>query len=526
MSEKGFIDFQNFEKALQEKGGELSSSELSAILELINLRFDEVISKSEQQAESFARTITELNKTIASLNDVIETLKGKNNRNASNSNKPSSWDHFSKPNPKPSSINAGNGGSKKSSGGQKGHSGTTMKVQDTPDRVENLYPHKCFGCVRFAECLARASEKTARTVVDVEVRTIQTEYRQMSLCCPIDGTEQCGRFPAFAKSTFQYGPTVNAIVTELSSDGSVGMHKISTFMDDAFGIRMTDGTVSNIIGKCSDLSEGLVERFKDTFAEVHIANFDETGCRIQKKNGWLHIATSRRFSVFGFHKNRGDKGIKALGVYDRMKDPSQVAVTDFWGSYLKIDAQFPKKHAFCGAHLDREIQNLIDNYGNPACARKMKKLMKSAYVEVQELKGKGMTEAPQSLLDEVSEKYDKIVTAALNRHKPPKKTNKRGRPGKGTIRALFERFRDYKEGVLMFLHDFEVPFSNNQAERAARGMKTKLKVSGCFRSEEGAKAFCNIKSLMDTCRKHGLNHFEVLQDLFSGKDISGQFCLQ
>lgn len=80
MAEKGFIDFQNFEKALQEKGVELSSSELSAILELINLRFDEVISKSEQQAESFARTITELNKTIASLNDVIETL-GKNNRN-------------------------------------------------------------------------------------------------------------------------------------------------------------------------------------------------------------------------------------------------------------------------------------------------------------------------------------------------------------------------------------------------------------------------------------------------------------
>ena len=131
MSEKGFIDFQNFEKALQEKGVELSSSELSAILELINLRFDEVISKSEQQAESFAKTISELNKTIASLNDIIETLKGKNNRNASNSNKPSSWDHFSKPTPKPSSINAGNGGSKKTSGGQKGHSGTTMKVLDT-----------------------------------------------------------------------------------------------------------------------------------------------------------------------------------------------------------------------------------------------------------------------------------------------------------------------------------------------------------------------------------------------------------
>ena len=206
MSEKGFIDFQNFEKALQEKGVELSSSELSAILELINLWFDEVISKSEQQAESFAKTITELNKTIASLNDVIETLKGKNNRNASNSNKPSSWDHFSKPNPKPSSINAGNGGPKKSSGGQKGHSGTTMKVQDTPDRVENLYPHKCSGCARFAECLARASAKAARTVVDVEVRTIQTEYRQMSLCCPVDGTEQCGRFRLSQEAVSSTGP--------------------------------------------------------------------------------------------------------------------------------------------------------------------------------------------------------------------------------------------------------------------------------------------------------------------------------
>ena len=88
------------------------------------------------------------------------------------------------------------------------------------------------------------------------------------------------------------------------------------------------------------------------------------------------------------------------------------------------------------------------------------------------------------------------------------------------MRSLFERFREFKEGVLMFLYDFDVPASNNIAELGAKGLKTKLKVSECFRGTTGPNDFCTVKSILESARKHGLNHLNILKDLFSGKDIS------
>ena len=88
------------------------------------------------------------------------------------------------------------------------------------------------------------------------------------------------------------------------------------------------------------------------------------------------------------------------------------------------------------------------------------------------------------------------------------------------MRSLFERIREIKEGVLMFLYDFDVPASNNIAELGAKGLKTKLKVSECFRGTTAPNDFCTVKSILESARKHGLNHLNILKDLFSGKDIS------
>ena len=209
-----------------------------------------------------------------------------------------------------------------------------------------------------------------------------------------------------------------------------------------------------------------------------------------------------------------------------MAKPGQVAVSDFWGAYLTIDKETGNNvsHAFCGAHIDRELQNLIDNYDSPACARKMKKLLKYAYIEVQKAKARKESKLPDKILDEINKRYDKIVKAALNKYKPEKRAEgKRGKLKKGKILALCERFCKYKQGILMFANNFNVPFSNNCSEVLARKVKAKLKISGCFRSARGADAFCNIKSLLESARKQNQNVFEVLYDLFAGKNVLSHF---
>lgn len=555
MTEKGLSNTQTVELMLRERGVELQPEVLSAVSDIISALMKDVTESVSSLNETIVSlkenisTLSAINKsTNESLTEIVNTMNRRHNedqaviaelreklkraeaklgRNSSNSNKPSSWDPFSKPKPSPkrSAIltPSGNKNRKRVSGGQAGHKGTTMKISDSPDNTVNVCPAECSACPHYQQCLEASSVRETRSVVDVVVSTVQTDYLQRVFTCCVSGEEKTGSFPEGVSSRLQYGPMTKAVVTDLSTDGAMSMERIRVFMNTLFGFGMSDGTVRNIIAKGASLGKSVLDKIKDAVSRCHVVHFDETGGRYMGKNAWFHIAATQLFTIYGFSRKRGCEGISPLGVYNMMTDPEQVAVTDFWKSYIKLDGKYPRKHAFCMAHLDRELQDLRDNYGNPACARKMQKLLSQIYVKVQELKEIGITEAPQDFIDEVYEKYDKIVKAALNKYRLPKATGRKGRPAKGRIRALFERFRDYKDGVLMFLTDFEVPASNNRAEKSARSLKSKLKVSGCFRGERGPDDFCIVKSILESARKQGLNHLEILKDLFSGKDIFPSF---
>lgn len=68
----------------------------------------------------------------------------------------------------------------------------------------------------------------------------------------------------------------------------------------------------------------------------------------------------------------------------------------------------------------------------------------------------------------------------------------------------------------MFLHNFIVPFDNNQAERDVRNVKTKTKVSGCFRRSDGAQNYLDVMSYLSTGMKHGVSVFDALTAAFAG----------
>ena len=124
----------------------------------------------------------------------------------------------------------------------------------------------------------------------------------------------------------------------------------------------------------------------------------------------------------------------------------------------------------------------------------------------------------------MSASYDEILAAGLKQNPmpppDPNKLKKRGRVKRSDARNLLERLQTHKAAVLGFMYDFDIPFDNNQAERDLRMMKLKLKISGCFRSDNGAREFCRIRGFLSTVRKQGLDVLETLVDLFSGNTPS------
>ena len=104
----------------------------------------------------------------------------------------------------------------------------------------------------------------------------------------------------------------------------------------------------------------------------------------------------------------------------------------------------------------------------------------------------------------------------FNPEVPPVKA---GRAKQSIATNLLRRFREHAYAVLRFIGDLSVPFTNNETERAMRMPKIKQKISGCFRSRDGAGHFCVIRSCLDTLRKQCHGMLAVLQRAFAGDPI-------
>jgi len=98
----------------------------------------------------------------------------------------------------------------------------------------------------------------------------------------------------------------------------------------------------------------------------------------------------------------------------------------------------------------------------------------------------------------------------------PKK-GKRGRIKRSKSRNLLERLRDFENETLRFMETDYVPFTNNLGESDIRMTKVQQKISGCFRSMEGALIFCRVRGYLSTCRKQGVSSSQALSLLFDGK---------
>jgi transposase len=109
-----------------------------------------------------------------------------------------------------------------------------------------------------------------------------------------------------------------------------------------------------------------------------------------------------------------------------------------------------------------------------------------------------------------------MVSALSLNPLPIKDPNKKGKVNRGKTRCLIDRLVKYKGEVCLFFTDFTVPFDNNQAERDQRMQKVKQKVSGCFRTNQGAKDFADIWSFLSTARKHGVNAFHAIVSILNG----------
>ena len=430
----------------------------------------------------------------------IQVLEGRLLTNSRNSNKPPSSDGLNKP--KPKSLRKKTA---RKTGGQKGHKGHGLKMVDNPDHKQFYPVDQCENCgcdIKDEE--SQGVEK--RQVFDIPpVRMEVTEHQAEIKKCPLCNHHNRAKFPEGVRAPVQYGSRLKSIVTYLRIYQLLPYKRTAELLYDLFKVHLSQGTIAIVTKACSDILQKPLKQIKDCLINSDVNHFDETGCRVKGTLHWMHVVSNPRFTYIGVHQKRGKEAIEDIGILPRFKGR---AIHDSFKSYFQYDGL----HGLCNAHHLRELTYLYEQDGQE-WAKQMKDCLldiKKAVEQASQISNR----LPQYETREFEILYQLIIEAGCYENPPPERNsngkNSRGQPKKTKARNLLERLLLRKEETLAFMHDFKVPFDNNQAERDFRMVKVQQKISGTFRSNKGSEDFCRIRSYISTARKNSVNSIEAL----------------
>jgi transposase len=309
----------------------------------------------------------------------------------------------------------------------------------------------------------------------------------------------------------RYGPGVKARVLYLQQYQLLPYQRTAEAMRDLFGCRLSAGTVANIVRDCA---AGLVEtelKIKRSLSRSPVIHADETGLRVNKRLAYVHVASTPSLTHYAAASHRGRTAIDEINLLPRYRG---TCVHDGWAAYSSYTRC---RHALCGVHLLRELtffEELAPE--TKAWAAPLKELLLEMKEEVERASAEGGKRLAAGRLIELTASYNWLVAEGLRAQPPPGVPEQVKKQGRNLLLRLERR----KEEVLRFLTDFSVPFDNNQAERDLRMVKLQQKTSGCFRSEEGARRFCRIRSYISTMSKQGRGVLSALEGACRGAPLS------
>ena len=457
-----------------------------------SINIEEAIASIQQQMRDEADLSPAMARSIDILILVIQLLIEKLSLNSGNSSIP--------PSKKPKKLkHPARKSSGNAPGGQSGHHGKTLQQVAYPDEVVEIEIDK--RTLPRRDDLVRSSPEK-RQVIDVVLKYSVTEY-QAEVFEDSEGGRYVARFPEGITKAIQYGSTIKALAVYLSQHQLIPYNRVQQVFEDQFGLKLSQGTLTNFNREAFERLEKFEHDLVKTLTKAQVLNADETGIKVGNKGHWLHVLCTSKTTFLFPHSSRGTEAMNDMGVLTNFQN---ILCHDHWKPYLSYDCL----HSLCNAHHLRELEWVIE-FKKQRWAKNMQKLLKDLNKTVLESGGAISSSKKGAWI----RKYRTILKDG--RRECPMILPAKGGPKRVSQtkeRNLLDRLAAYEQETLLFASEPEVPFTNNQAERDIRMAKVQQKVSGCFRSMNGARYFCRIRSYLLTSVKRGHSAFTQVVKLF------------
>lgn len=475
----------------------LNKSHWIVWVKLENYDIDETLKEVEtllRHEKDLSPALLAMIKVMMMLLKLLSHRMGLNSRNSS---KPPSSD--------PDRLKSSKKKSGRKPGGQKGHVGKTLTQIAAPDEIEiiSIDRRTLPKGHRYKEA---GVEK--RQVFDIYVGRNVIEY-QAQVLEDENGNRFVASFPEGVTKAVQYGNALKAHAVYMSQYQLLPYKRIEDYFTEQLQIPISQGSLFNFNKEAFKNLANFDQITKDRLAGATIIHADETGINIESKRRWLHCASNSQWTYFFPHEKRGTEAMDEINIIPRFKG---ILCHDHWKPYYRYNDCL---HALCNAHHLRELTSAYEQ-DKQVWAGKMKALLEEMNIAVHEAGGS----LDKKEANKYRQYYQQLLAAAEDECPPPdetQRTGKRGRVKRSKARNLLERLQKYENDVLRFMENPAVAFTNNLGENDIRMTKVQQKISGCFRSSEGAEIFCRVRGYLSTCRKHGVSSSHAMEMLFEKK---------
>jgi transposase len=401
--------------------------------------------------------------------------------------------------------------------------GSKGKGKQEPDAVasntrtvETITISKAIECDICGEDLKKVAcdGHERRTKIDIVFEKIIEHIDAEIKTCPSCDSMTKGQFPSDMPGPLQYGNGLKAYIINLVICQMMSLNRVQKMVKSIIGELLAEATLLKFVLRLHQALEVWESAAIERLLKSPAMHVDETSLRVDKKNHWIHVCSSEDITLKFLHQKRGLEAIEAINIIPRY---SGTIIHDCWASYLSYSHC---NHGLCGSHLVRELTCIIES-NNYIWASNMKALLLETCKTVSKRKNKKLKKYEYANLQK---RYRNILTRGEKELPaiPVKPNRKRGKIAKSDAHNLWERLKEHESSVLLFARKSEVSFTNNRAERDLRMAKVKQKVSGCFRKELYAQAYCRISSYLQTMANKGYNPLIAIQMVFAGELVIGE----